>query len=475
MKFKKLLFAVLAAATVLCAASCKEEKKERTDISIDQEDEFLKDLLIEDYEGYNFRILARKGFAKQQVVEEETGNIIDDAIFKRNETVKQLLNVEITAFETASSTANTEAMSSILAGDDQYDLIFTHSRSAFQYAVQNTLINYNEVDTLHLDKPWWFQDIVDSCNVNGHLYVLDGDIQTSGLSSAMCLFFNKTLFDELGFEYPYEMVQDGTWTFDEFKKLVKKGTKDLNGDGVITPESDRYGFYTSDWQSPISFLYSTGQRIYTKDARGIPQLTLNSSKTVDFFNEFFDLIDSEDVLLTTQDSTGGVCQSYTGTSLFTSGRALFHDAGLGSAQGFRAMNDDFGIIPIPKFTSEDNFATVVNGAANLVLMPITVEDENRTGNIMEALCRMGSKEVIPAFYEVSLKTKFSRDAESEQMLDLIKESIMYDLGYVAGGTFQSIGYDLAHFGGEFSSHYAANETAALQKLKEFNKTYGKIG
>ena len=266
MKFKKILITVLAAATVLSTVSCKEDKKEKTDLVIDHEDEFLKDLLIEDYEGYNFRILARKGFAKQQVVEEETGNIIDDAIFKRNETVKQLLNVEITAFETASSTANTEAMSSILAGDDQYDLIFTHSRSAFQYAVQNTLINYNDVDTLHLDKPWWFHDIVDSCNVNGHLYVLDGDIQTSGLGSAMCLFFNKTLFDELGFEYPYEMVQDGTWTFDEFKKLVKKGTKDLNGDGVITPESDRYGFYTSDWQSPISFLYSTGQRIYTGES-----------------------------------------------------------------------------------------------------------------------------------------------------------------------------------------------------------------
>ena len=94
---------------------------------------------------------------------------------------------------------------------------------------------------------------------------------------------------------------------------------------------------------------------------------------------------------------------------------------------------------------------------------------------MEALCAIGSKEVIPAFYEVSLKTKFSRDAESEVMLDIIKDSIMYDLGYVAGGTFQSIGYELAHSGGEFSSTYAANESAALTKLKEFNKSYGKIG
>ena len=87
-------------------------------------------------------------------------------------------------------------------------------------------------------------------------------------------------------------------TFDEFRKLVKKGSKDLNGYGVMNIADDRFGFYTSDWQSPISFLYSSGQRIYNKDARGIPQLTLNSSKTVDFFNAYFELVDSDDVILT---------------------------------------------------------------------------------------------------------------------------------------------------------------------------------
>lgn len=474
MKFKTMLCALLAGTLAFSAASCGEEKRERPVIVFDSEDEDLKNLLVEDYEGYNFRILTRKGHGKQQYVEEETGNIIEDAVFKRNEYVKQLLNIEISSFENASSSGNTEAMSSILAGDDQYDMILAHSRSAFQYAIQNTLINYNEVDTIHFEKPWWFHDIVDSCNINGHLYVLDGDIQTGGLSSTMCLYFNKTLFDELGLEYPYEMVLNGEWTFDEFAKLVKKGTKDLNGDGVITPEHDRYGFVTNEWQSPISFLYSTGQRIYNKDARGIPQLTLNSSKTVDFFDEYFELVDSDDVLLTAQNPTG-ICVKYTGPAHFTGGRALFQDGGLGSAQSYRAMEDSFGILPVPKFTEDDEYASVINGAASLVLMPITVEDENRTGNIMEALCAVGSKKVIPAFYEVSLKTKFARDAESEQMIDIIRDSIIYDLGYVAGGTFQSIGYDLVHTGGEFSSTYAASESAALQKLKEFNKSYGKIG
>lgn len=478
MKLKTVFYTLLATATLFAAVSCNgEEKKNSNDFAVDTNDEYLKDILIEDYEGYDFRILTRKGMSNDQYVEEETGNLVDDAVFRRNETVKQLLNIDISVTETSVSGSETEALSSILAGDDQYDMILTHSRSAFQYATQNTVINYNEVETLHLDKPWWNQDIVDSCNVNGHLYVIDGDIQTHSLNYSMCLFFNKRIFDELGIEYPYQKVRDGKWTFDEFEKLVKRGTKDMNGDGIISPEHDRYGFVTSDWQSPISFLYSTGQRIYSKDANGIPQLTLNSSKTVDFFNKYFDLVATDDVLLLTfgNNPSGFVKKIYGPSSDFKSGYSMFQDSGLGSAMSLRSMSDDFGILPIPKFTEEDEYATVINGHASLVLMPITVEDENRTGNIMEALCAVGSKEVVPAFYDVSLKTKFSRDTESEEMLDIIKDSIIYDLGYVSGGTFESIGYNLAHSDGVFSARYASYESSALYKLKEFNKAYGKIG
>ena len=38
------------------------------------------------------------------------------------------------------------------------------------------------------------------------------------------------------------------------------------------------------------------------------------------------------------------------------------------------------------------------------------------------------KTVIPAYYEVALKGKYSRDAESAEMLDLIFESRVIDIG-----------------------------------------------
>ena len=471
---KRLACIILALLCAVFITACKEEKKNtnKKDFSVNQHDEYISKLDVQDFDGYNFRILTRQNMLKNQYVEEETGDIINDAVYRRNETVKSLYNIEITATESTGSDSSAVALNGILAGDDQYDLIFPHSRVAFSYAVQNSCVNFNDVESIHLDNPWWAKDIIDSANVNGHLYVLDGDISTHRLAQAATMFFNKTLFDELGLEYPYQMVLDNEWTFDAFAKLVKKGSKDLNGDGILHQDVDRFGYYTRDWQAPISILYTAGQRIYNKDARGIPQLTLNTSKTVDVFSKFFDLAESDEVFL----ALGGRNDVKQGTNPFQEGRALFMDTGLGSAQSLRSMNDDFGIIPLPKFTSEDNYASIVNGYASLMIMPVTVEDIERTGAITEALCAIGSRDVIPAFYDVSLKTKFSRDAESEAMIDIIKDSIIYDLGYVAGGTFESAGYTLAHSTSrDFSSYYAANESAALVKLADFNRAYGKIG
>ena len=137
------------------------------------------------------------------------------------------------------------------------------------------------------------------------------------------------------------------------------------------------------------------------------------------------------------------------------------------------MDDDFGIIPYPKFDEEDEYATVINGHAHLIVIPTTVEDVERTGAITEALCAYGSRDVIPAFYDVSLKTKYARDEESEDMMDLIKSSIVYDLGYVSGSPLQSVGRDLAKATShDFASFYASKESSALIQVEEFNEDYG---
>ena len=152
---------------------------------------------------------------------------------------------------------------------------------------------------------------------------------------------------------------------------------------------------------------------------------------------------------------------------------MMASGGLGSAQGLRDMDDDFGVIPYPKFDENDEYSTAINGAAPLVIIPVSVSDVNRTGAITEALAAYGHRDVIPAFYEKSLKSKYARDEESEEMMDLIKDSIIYDIGYVAGGPLQSVGRDLSKATTrDFSSFYAARESSAKKSVEEFNKDYG---
>ena len=467
LKFKKILCILLALVAVLAIASCGDKgKKGGSSSATDADLNYLEYIGIEDMGGYEFRILSRQGMVEDQYVDEETGDIINDAVYRRNEVVKQIFNIDIVSIESSTNTAD-DAVNTILAGDDAYDIILPHSRKAFSYAIQNTLVNFHDVETIHFDKEWWSQDIIDSASVNGHLYVLDGDISTHRLYYAFAMYFNKRIFDELGLDYPYAMAQNGTWTFDEFSKLVKQGSKDLNGDGLIKVEDDQYGYFTREWFGPIQVLYSGGQRIYTKDAKGVPKLSINSPKTVEIYSKFFNLANSEDVFMQLTPARPAP------EDLFTAGRAMFADNDLGAAKSMRNMTDEFGILPWPKFSKDDEYKTVVNGHASLIIMPHTVEDYNKSGKIVEALCAIGHRDVIPAFYDVSLKTKFSRDYESEAMIDIVKDSIIYDLGYIAGGAFDSTGARLAaQSNPDFASFYASNETKALSDLKNFLTAYG---
>ena len=302
--------------------------------------------------------------------------------------------------------------------------------------------------------------------------MLDGDISPDGLGHAMCWYFNKNTFDELGLDYPYDLVLEGEWTFDEFEKLVSQGAKDLNGDGIISPDSDRYGFLTSEWSAPVNMLYSGGQRIYSKNDEGDIELSLYSSRTADLFDDFFALMDDEASFLAISE---GENKSLVQPK-FTAGNVMFVAGGLTDARWMRSMEDDFGILPYPKYEYDDVYTTTVNAGAPLALIPVTVSDVERTGAITEALGVYGAKLVIPAFYDVTLKTKFARDNESEEMLDIIKASIIYDLGYMSGNALANVGRDLAlSESHDFSSYYAGNESTALWNLKEFNTAYSKLG
>lgn len=468
---KKQSALLIALSLLLAVFGCTKSEETKPEEPIKQnaqqteftpeDDYYFSDLSNERYDGYNYRILVRKNQSGTQYFDEPKEDIVSNAIYQRNKAVEERYGITISVSESSNAEYETDALNSILAGDDAYDIIFPHSRAAFVYAVNGACVNLQEVSTLNLDKPWWAQDIVDSCTINGNLYVLDGDISSAGLSCTACLYFNKRIFDELGFEYPYDAVREGEWTFDEFSYLARKGGADLNGDGLLNIKDDQYGFSTSKWGAPIIMPYTGGQRIYDIDDSGNLHVSLYTNKTVDLYSDFFGLMRGE-------------YATYDGTdATFTGGQLMFMYSLLGSAQAFRKMDDEFGIVPFPKYDSDDNYATITDGWAPLLVIPITVPDYERTGAITEALCAYGSKLVIPSFYEKSIKTKYARDDDSKEMMDIIKNSRVFDVGYLSGGPLQSTGYELADSANaDFASFYAKNENSAKVSLEKFVEDYG---
>ena len=63
-------------------------------------------------------------------------------------------------------------------------------------------------------------------------------------------------------------------------------------------------------------------------------------------------------------------------------------------------------------------------------IPATVGDAARTGMILESMAQVSQYILTPAYMDVSLKGKFVRDAESEDMIELVLATRSYDLGAI---------------------------------------------
>jgi len=430
------------------------------------------------YDGYIIRTLIRYSAAPDwsgdMFSEAETGEVLDDAVYNRNLTVSERFDIGFKQIISSNSNSETDAIEPILAGDDAYDVIVPHGRAAFTYASRGLCLDWNnDLPYVDLDKPWWDQDAKNSFEINEKLYVMDGAISYQCMAQANCMVFNKAIFDDYGIEYPYNSVISGDWTFDEFARLSTECSQDLNGDGEYDPFSDLFGYATYQWTGPMQVLIAGGGRIADKDSDGELVLTLNNERTINIYEDFFKLLDKDSCYLELNRSDNkSVYRSY---DLFSEGRAMFIDCTLDEIKHLRGMEDDFGIIPSPKYDlSQDKYYTNIDAGTNLFIVPITNSVVECTSVILEALCAEGYREVIPVYYEVVLQTKYVRDDISVRMLDIINDGRVFDIGYYyCGSDLNSIGQRLAiSEDRNFSSFYASKESKVLAQLDIINEQYG---
>ena len=428
------------------------------DIDSGGEPEIPDNLPEMDFGGYDFRVYMRHdGRNTDFFAESENGDLINDAVYKRNKIVEDRFNINIVPV-IYTNEFDTSAEKAILAGSDAYDIMAMHGVHSFSYAKKGLVIDWLEdMPYVNFAMPWWRDDITKGFAAFGNLYCVTGDMSHLSFSSVMCMLFNKTLFQNLNLDYPYEEVKNGTWTIDRLFSINKNSGADLNGDGAMTPEADRYGMLIfNEWSYPIAVLYCGGDRVVSLDSENVPVLSLYNDRTVDIYDKFFDMFNHPGAAYM------GPMNAAELVDIFKEGRSLFGGLGMGSIIAYRDMEDEIGILPLPKYdVATPKYYAPSEAGTNLFTVPVTAPNTERTSIIVEALCAEGHKKVIPVYYEKALKTKYSRDDESESMLDYIKDGIVYDYGYYNN----SLTEDLAFVGQRLVTTKNTNFTSFYEKFE----------
>ena len=403
--------------------------------------------------------------------------MLDDAVYRRNSEVEERFDVKINPISINGAWSNRDAYlgairNSVMAGSGEYDLVDGYAGIIGTLFSDNICMNLWDVPNLRLNEKWWSELMANELTVNGKLFDMTGDLAINMWSNIHAMYFNKGMIEDYGRTSPYERVKAGTWTFDAFLTDIKDVSMDLDGDGSLT-ESDQWGFLVFDSIALDNLHNAFNIPVSKIGTDGLPTYDLQNEKLIGAVEKITALaFENPDSLYMKQGNPNIVADS---RAIFTSGNAMYFADTLVACTAMRDSDTDFGIIPLPKSDEEqEGYYTSSRDGRTMFVIPNDVKDADFVGLITEALAVASHKYVIPAYYDVTLKTKAARDDESAAMLDIIRDGLK--LEFVAEYQAQTGGGGFAiricmQNKSEYVSMVASNLNNYKASLESFLEAY----
>ena len=118
------------------------------------------------------------GLNYTDIAGEQTGDVMDDAVYNLNLAVQERLNCTIEFFDSGTDQryCDTEVSTLLLADDTTYDLYFVTQWNGGNLVVQGLYLNVADMDCFSFDKPWWDYDYMREMTIGeDKIYALVGD------------------------------------------------------------------------------------------------------------------------------------------------------------------------------------------------------------------------------------------------------------------------------------------------------------
>ncbi len=373
------------------------------------------------------------GFYTTFDLEEQTGDTLDDAVFNRNRKVEEMFNVKLLGADEDIGSAANALRKTVNAGEDVYQSALIALSNISPLIQEQMLMDLRSCDTVQLDREWWDQEILSLYNIGGKdiVWFAASELSLTGLECTVVPFFNERILNNLDLESPYDLVRAGTWTFDKLGEYAKAGAN-LNGadsfDKYDTNGPAQYGIVSYS-TFPHAMVIAAGEDYIRLDTDGIPYLAIENER-------FFSVAEK----IASLTATSGEFNEFNSGDIhyeliFRDGRALMTVAQVKATTKFRSMEDEFGILPMPKYDeSQENYRCMRTGTSCVVCLPVTVSDMEASGAVVDALSYYSYTDILPAYYDVTLTQKGLRNEDSVEMMNIIRDSRVPEIGSTFGWT-----------------------------------------
>lgn len=409
-------------------------------------------------------------------VPEQTGDIVEDAVYTANRNVEERLNVNLNVITRAGFVSAdrgpfvNHVQNSVLAGDNEFQLLAALTASITTITSNGNLLDLMKLPYLDFDQPWWADGLKEQTTIGDKLYFAAGDASLSLLKTTMCLYFNIKLAEDFNIGNMYELIYDNKWTIDKASELSALISADINGDGVMTTDTDRYGFILYDFNHFNAYIPSFDLSVTESNDDGGYNLVFGNEKVTSAVERLCSFFHTEPG--NTFAKTQNAADQEILRNAFTTGRSLIISAEFNHAEIYRDMENDFGIIPFPMWDeSQSDYQTFARNVFNSFGVPITCVNTDLAACVLEAIASENYRTLTSTYYNTALKTKYAREEEAVRMYDIIRSSIRFNFAYTFNADLNMIVTkfrdNIQNNNVNWASTYAGQEVAAVGAMEKY--------
>ena len=375
-----------------------------------------------DFGGHEFKFLNSSPIHSMYVylAPDATGDFMDEGCVLRNVIAQEKFNIRITEETKPYEELASYARTLIQSGDQVYDAMYIGCADLVPLISENLFVDLLEVPLLNIDKIWWDQQFIERNIVEDQLFYATSDLSLMAFDSVWAMYFNEDMMQDLGLDFPYELVLDGKWTMEELNKY-SKAAADLNGDSSFEYDASGLATYT---YGEVSLAGIENQRLYSLGAEYVERNYMGRYEFTAHENEsFWDAW----VALSTYFGTIDGRFVYGGEDdfleIFANNRALFLSAELKYAPIISEKKGAFGLLPQPKYDwDQDNYESSVGGNVLSFCIPATNKELAKTGLIVDYLTYESFRSICPRYYDTHTGPKALTRDESRESLEIIRNT-----------------------------------------------------